>query len=260
MWTPALVSLLAVFALTLSGCGGGGTDAPKMAPASLVSQSLTGTVTGEVTLDGKTTTVSGTMEADLDIDKLNLFVSQTGAGMVLNFAKKNLTIFANKTCMYVPLPGSPAITPKSIKMILERVINTGKPSMDGGNRKFDIGMPDAYKQEMKQMGVNIDGDASVELDGDNLMRKATSSEQVEPSQGPYKKMSSTSSFVATKATAGAPDPSHFEVPTSWGPCTPAKHPPSMLFTEAPLGSTAIAMALLHLLGDGQARPTAEVVV
>lgn len=241
MWS-ALATILAGLALALSGCGGG---SPKVdtTPAQLVSQSLEGTIVIQVSVNGTTNTTTAQHELYLNADTLSVRLHTTTsmktkgkvvevtADMILDPSQKRITEFHDatvdgkqmmKNCTFLAFPkGVPDVT--MIKQLITDKLKTTKPSsMEDGYRKFEIQMPvpPALFPVHLPPGTAVNVDASANLDSTDVVHKFSVTEEI-TTEGTTGRTSQT--FTPTNVQGGAPDPSHFQVPSdgSWGKCEPA---------------------------------------
>jgi hypothetical protein len=235
MWRFALASLLAGLALTLAGCGGGSNAGGGGAAADLVSQSLVGSYDVEGTQQGHSASAKGDSEFYLDMEKMNMrwSVPHSGSGVdgraeVLldaahNKAYLSVDVTVNGTrvtnCSFVEVTQQEL---QFAKLTVQNRLKSTKPvGMDGDYRKFEIAKSDIpIPQGLPVQHGNFD--MSVSLDDSNVLHKFELNVDGQDPRGG--KMTSRITFQATKATGGAPDPSHFEVPKSWQHCQQWKPP------------------------------------
>jgi len=218
MLLPALVGL----ALTLMGCGGGGSkDKVNNNPPDLVSQTLTGKIDAQLHLNQSLFKPEGQVSVSFDADAMNLRLDLSvtdnhtsgkasaivdGAGNLTLHVDQAVGILKFKGCRTVGLP----IPLQTLKDEVKRIMKQQKPEgMDGDLRKFSMKIPAA-------LGL-LSGEVSGELDDDNVLHKASASLSGKE-RGTAVTVSGT--FSADKAQGGSPSPDSFRVPEQWSPCTP----------------------------------------
>mmetsp|Transcript_29887 Transcript_29887/g.85609 ORF Transcript_29887/g.85609 Transcript_29887/m.85609 type:complete len:268 (-) Transcript_29887:124-927(-) len=212
--------VLAGLALTLSGCGGGDKKKINDSPAQLASQTVVGVWSGS----GNSSIVSDNFSAQItfyfDADVLNVRIDgelkmanitkTQPFSVILDAGKKRATLRMDThgalpvpPCIYKVADVMPPV--EVVKSLLKSQMENRKPTgMDGDFRQWVFGPP--------PLVAGVSGQAGIDLDDSNGIRKAYESVQVSMQNI---SAGASTSFTASEVTIGKPDAKLFEVPKEW---------------------------------------------
>lgn len=238
---------LTVMALVLCGCGssskggGGGPPSGPPKPIDFVSQSVQGTISGMVNVNGSKSVKITPQPFSLyiDADKMNVRVEANGKvsdpkdkidatlelKAIASVGDKKVTLFRNTTisgkhdlnCTYFIIAEMPDA--KTIKAFIELALQQQPVSRAAdGNKQMVISKDLSKDVKGKEVKGNVT--ATVELGDDNVLRQVDSDVKLaEPME-----ITEKGTMAATDHKAGAPDDSKFVVDKTWGKCTEGKIP------------------------------------